>query len=402
MAKGRIITGLDIGTSSIKVLVVRQEPKEERLESILKIEENSDGVRRGTVISVEKISNILRDLFSKISQDLNQKISSVYVNLGGSHLFSTSSQGLVSVSRADRKISQQDIQRVLQAARAINLSSNKEIFEVLPREFIIDGEKGIKEPLGLEGVRLEVDVLALGGFSPYLENVKQAVLNSDLEILDMIPSPIAAARASLTEKQKELGVALLDIGAGITNLVVFEEGNLIYLAVLPMGSSNITSDIAIGFKTDIDLAERIKIEYGSCIFKGKNVKQRIDIGEDKPLVFSQKFLTKIISDRVSEIFEQVNEQLKGISREKLLPAGIVLVGGGAKLPKIIELARNKLHLPSRLGKPKGILEMEEDLSWATTCGLVLSGFDLEGKGESFKLGEKIAATIRRVFKIFIP
>lgn len=401
MAKEKIITGLDIGTSSIKALVTKREPREEKLELVLNTKEHSGGIRRGTVVSVEKTSNTLRSLFSKAFQDSNQRINSVYVNIGGSHLFSTSSQGLVSVSRADRKISEQDVDRVLQAARAINLSSNKEIFEVLPKEFIVDGERGVKEPIGLEGVRLEVDVLALGGFSPYLENVKQAVLNSDLEVLDMVPSPIAAARAVLTEKQKELGVALLDIGAGITNLAVFEEGSLIHLVVLPMGSSNITSDIAIGLKTDIDTAERIKIEYGSCSLKGKDVKRKIDIGEEEPLVFLQKFLTKIISDRVLEIFEQANKQLKGISREKLLPAGIVLSGGGSKLPQMVELAKDKFHLPSRLGRPKGILGMEEDLSWATACGLALLGFDLEGGRETFEF-RKITDKIKKIFKIFIP
>ena len=179
MSKTSIITGLDIGTSKIKVLLVSQS-KDGKLELVLNEEENSEGVRRGVTIDPERVSNILEGLFPKISEEVGQKVNSVYVNLGGSHIFFTPSHGLVSVSRADQKISEEDINRVLKEAQAINLSSNKEIFDVLPKEFIIDGERGIKEPFGLQGVRMEAEVLALGGFSPYLKNAREAVLGADL------------------------------------------------------------------------------------------------------------------------------------------------------------------------------------------------------------------------------
>ena len=401
MAKPSIIAGLDIGTSKIKVLLVSQS-NEGKLELVLKKEENSEGVRRGVIIDPERISDILRGLFSRISEEVGQKINSVYLNLGGSHIFCTPSHGLVSVSRADQKISEEDINRVLKEAEAINLSSNKEIFDVLPKEFIINGEKGIKEPLGLQGVRLEVEVLALGDFSPYLKNAREAVLGANLKILDMVPNPLAAARAVLTEKQKELGVALLDIGAGTTGLAVFEEGDLLHLAVLPVGSANITNDIAIGLKIDAEIAERIKIEYGASILKGKNVHQKIDIGEETPLIFSQKFLIKIIADRVLEIFEEVNKELKKIGKEKKLPGGIVLTGGGAKLAKIADLAREKFHLPARIGRPKGISGLEDDPTLATVCGLVLGGADLQKSEKPFEFGKGFGAKIKKIFKIFIP
>lgn len=402
MAKDRFITGLDIGTSSIKVLVARKKKDEENLELISKNIEISSGVRKGTVIDVEKVSSIFRNIFSNTAQDLGQNINSVYINLNGSHLFSIPSCGLVSVSRADQKISKEDIQRVLQEARTINLSSNKEIFEVFPKQYMVDGVKGIRDPLGLQGVRLEVEVLALGGFSPYLQNVEKAVLNSGLGISDTIPSPIAVSRAVLTERQKELGVAVLDIGAGTTSLAVFEEGSLIHFKVFPMGSANITNDIAIGLKIDINIAERLKIEYGTCFLKGKNAKQKIDIGEDQPLNFSQRFLVRIISDRILEIFEQVNKELRKISKEKLLPAGIVLTGGGAKMHKIVELAKNKLHLPVRLGDVQGISGINGELSMATVCGLVLMGADLEEIENGPEALGKITSTIKRIFRNFIP
>jgi len=405
MAKAHLITGLDIGTSAIKTLVAQKSSNTE-LEVISQISEPAAGTRKGVVIDTEVVSNILQNILERAKTETGARINSVYLNVGGSHIFSTSSHGLVSVSRADQKISEEDVNRVLQAAQTFSLPSNKEIFDVLPREFIVDGEKGIKEALGMQGVRLEAEVLVLGGFSPYLKNLTQAVLSSDLQILDMIPSPISSARACLSPRQKELGVAILDIGAGTSGLAVFEEGDLIHLAIFPIGSGNITNDIAIGLKTDIDVAERIKIEHGSCLLsstKAARKKEKIEIGEPEPLVFSQKQLVNIIEARVSEIFGEVNKELKKISREKLLPAGVVLTGGGSKLPKIIELAKKELKLPCRLGKPQGFLDFEKDPSLATVCGLVLEGADLETeRSPSMLRRTNLLSKLKRIFKIFIP
>jgi len=405
MARAHLITGLDIGTSAIKTLVAQKSLNSE-LEVISQVQEPVSGTRKGVVIDTEEVSNILENILERVKTETGARINSVYLNVGGSHIFSTSSHGLVSVSRADQKISEEDVNRVLQAAQTFSLPSNKEIFDVFPREFIVDGEKGIKEALGMQGVRLEAEVLVLGGFSPYLKNLTQAVLNSDLQILDMIPSPIASARACLSPRQKELGVAILDIGAGTSGLAVFEEGDLIHLAILPIGSGNITNDIAIGLKTDIDVAERIKIEHGSCLLsstKTSRKKEKIEVGEPEPLVFSQKQLVNIIEARVSEIFGEVNKELKKISREKLLPAGVILTGGGSKLPKIVELAKKELKLPCRLGKPQGFLDFEKDPSLATVCGLVLEGADLETeRSPSMLRRTNLFSKLKRIFKIFIP
>jgi len=400
MARSSIICGLDIGSQNIKTLVVKREAEEL---TVLNYQEvPSSGVRRGVIIYPEGVSRILRENFLKISQE-GQKINSLYLNISGAHLFSASSRGSIAVSRADQRISEEDINRVLSAARTFSLPSNKEIFDIIPREFIVDGEKGIKEPLGLKGVRLEAEVLALGGFSPYLMNLTQAVLDSGLQILDREPSAVASGRACLTEKQKELGVAILDIGAGTSDLAVFEEGGLIHLAVLPIGSANITNDIAIGLKTDIEIAERIKVEFGKCFLKNGSKKEKIELESQETLVFSPKELTNIIRARISEIFREINKELKKISKEKFLPAGIVLTGGGAKLPGIVELAKKEFRLPIRLGKPKGIADLEGDPSLATVCGLVLLGEDLEGEtGKSSFSAGGIGSKLKRVFKIFIP
>ena len=407
MPKKYIITGLDIGTGSIKILVANKESEGEKFEVISQMRENSSGIRRGVVVNVEGVSNVLQDSLSRIKEEVGFKINSVYVNVDGSHLFSLPSRGTIAVSRADQKISEEDINRVLQAAQTMSLPSNKEIFDVFPREFIIDGQKGVKEVLGLQGVRLEAEVLVLGGFAPYLKNLSRAVTNSELQILDIVPSPIAAARAVLTPRQKEIGVALLDIGAGTTGLAVFEEGDLIHFTVLPIGSMNITHDIAIGLKLDVDVAERIKIEYGSCLLKGEKkrrqrTKEKIEIEGEVPLVFSRKALNEIIEIRTSEIFSEVQKELKKISREKLLPAGIVLTGGGAKLPQIEELAKRELKLPCKIGRPQGFQDLEEDLSFSTVCGLVLAGADLEIEGTQTTFESGVASKIKKLFKIFIP
>lgn len=400
MSKGNVITGLDLGSQNIKVLVAVQKKGQDKLEVISQSKENSSGIRRGVIVEPEKVSNILITLFSKIKEEHGLKNNSVYINVSGSHLFSTVSHGVIPVSRADGKISETDIQRVLEAAQTFSLPSNKEIFDIFPHEFTVDGEKGIKQVLGLQGVRLEANVLVLGGFGPYLKNLTDAVLNSNLKISDRMSSPLAAAKAVLTPKQIELGTAVLDIGAGTTGLAVFEEGNLIHLAILPIGSSNITNDIAIGLKTDVDIAERIKIEFGSCAFSGKDNK-KIRIGEEEPLVFSQKTLNKIIEPRVSEIFGEIAKELKKISKDKLLPGGIVLTGGGSCLPRITELAKKELKLPCRLGNMHHFLGLEEDPSFAVCCGLVLGGMDLEKESQTVSgLGRGIGGKIKDFFSLF--
>lgn len=374
MAKPHIITGLDIGTGTIKILTASKKPGEENLEVLSFAEETSSGIRRGIVIDVDKASEIISCLLKKIQGDSGREINNVYLSIGGAHIFCTLSRGLVSVSRADQKISEEDVNRTLQAAQTFSLPSNKEILEVFPKEFIVDGEKGIKEPLGMQGVRLETEVLALGAFSPYLKNLTQTVLDSGLQINDLTPTPIASARAILTPREKELGVILLDIGAGTTGFCVFEEGVLIYTKIFPIGSANITNDIAICLKTDIDTAEKIKLEFGACqIFsrklrKSKKTKkvsrkesEKIRIEGEEPLVFSKKILAEIIEDRVSEIFREVQKELKKIGKAGLLPSGVVLTGGGAKLPKIRELSKKEFRLPCRIGIPRGFFPFRKTL-----------------------------------------
>lgn len=407
MAKPHIITGLDIGSSTTKALAVSVGKKDGGLDFLAMVEEPSSGVRKGVVINPAEASLAIKSVLGKIAQQLPREPDSVYVNLGGSHIFSLLSRGLVSVSRADQKISQEDIDRVLAAAQTFPVPSNREILEVFPREFIVDGERGIKEAQGLKGVRLEAEVLALGGFSPYIKNLTTAVLNSGVQINDLIFSPLASSRAVLSSREKELGVGLLDMGAGNTGFVLFEEGELVHLNILPVGSGNITNDIAIYLKSDIDTAERIKLEFGTLLFQGQDKKEKIQLGDGDTLIFSKKQIAKVIEDRVSEIFGEAHKELKKIGKQGVLPSGIVLTGGGANLPKIKELAKKEFRLPCRVGRVKEISLPEQEPHFSTLCGLVLLGADFERertgwKGGGVSSGRGIKNKLKRIFKIFVP
>jgi len=393
-----LICAIDIGSSKIKILVVKRE--KEKLEAVFKAEEDAEGIKKGIVIDPERVSKILRNLISFANQNLKERIYSAFINFGGVHLFAISTQASISVSRADQTVSEEDVNRILQEAKIVTTGENKEIFDLVIKEFILDGERGIKEPVGLKGRKLEVEALALGYFSPYLENLKKSLLNCGLEIFELIPSPMACQKAVLTEKQKELGVCLLDIGAQTTSMSIFEEGNLSFLSIFPIGAQEITNKIAIQMQIDPELAERLKIEYGSCYFKGKNKREKIEMENEEPLIFYPKSFARMIRDGYSTIFEQVSKELKKISKDKKLPAGIILTGGGAKIPKILDLAKFKFKLNCKIGKPRGIFNLEEDPSFSTLSGLVFSALELEGEKEGSKTG--FFSKFKKLFRVFLP
>ena len=393
-----LICAIDLGSARVKILVVKKE--REKLEAVFKAEENSEGIKKGIVVNPEKVSKILKKLISLANQNLREKITSAFINLGGSHLFSTPTRALISVSRADQRVSEEDLNRILEEAKVVGLGQNKEIFDLIVHDFILDGERITKEPVGLRGTRLEVEGLALGYLSPYLENLKSSLFNCGLEVFELVPSPLACAKAVLTEKQKELGVCLFDIGAQTTSISVFEDEKLTFLSVLPMGAQEITNKIAIQMQIDPETAERLKVEFGSCYFKGKNKRVKIELEDGESLVFYPSTLTRIIREGYLAIFESVLKELKKLSKDKKLPAGIVLTGGGAKAPRILELARLKFKLNCKIGKPKGILNLEEDPALSTLAGLVLSAVELEEKKEELKRG--VFPKIKKLFRIFLP
>lgn len=405
MSKPSIACGLDIGTGAVKILIAKTTAPGST-EAIYIGQHPSKGIRRGVIVNIEEAAKCIANVVHDAELVSGVKINGVYTNIGGAHVFCTSSHGLVSVSRADSSISEEDVERVLLAAKTISLSSNKEIIDVYPREFIVDGEGGVKDAVGMRGVRLETDAIILAGFAPYLKNLDQVLFKADLEILDRVPSAIAGALSALTPRQKELGTALVDIGAGTTSIAVYEDGDLIHFSVLPIGSANITNDIAIGLQIDIETAEKIKIEHGICLFKGADKKIKIEDSQKKyTATFSQRTVSKIIADRIAEIFEMANKELKKINRAAKLPAGIVLAGGGAKLSGIVEIAKKEFHLSCRLAECKGIAGIDQDLALVNVCGLAL--LDMEEKNiksgtHSLNNSTGFVNTLKKIIKAFAP
>ncbi len=404
MKKLITIAGIDIGSSVTKVLLAQKKPEEANFEVLGRGIFNSLGVRKGVVSDPEKAGKVIESALEQAKREAGKEIDRAYVNLNGSHLFSLSSKGLVSVSKADQKISQEDVDRVIEAAKIFSLPSNKEIVEVIPQEYNVDEEEGVKSPIGLTGIRLEAKILAIGGFSPYIESTAQAVENGGVVWDSLCLGPLAASRAVLNNQEKELGVVLIDLGAATTGISVFEEGSLIHTAIIPIGSDNIRNDIAIGFQVSIDTADRIKEEMGSHIFsKRKKQKEKVKISQGEEVEFKVKQLQEIAQLRMDEIFDLVEKELKSISRAGLLPGGVVLTGGGANLENIEEFVKKKMKLPCRIGVPKGFLTSQEDPSLAVVCGLVKMGLSEEKRERSLvNFNKGIGGKIKRIFRVFLP
>lgn len=397
MAKVIYTSAIDIGSSTIKGMVAQiQENKEIEVLSFHTLP--SFGVRKGVVIDPNKVSQQIESLKKLLEEESRKKIKEVFVNLGGYHVFVKNTTGAIAISRADQKVSQEDIERVLESARSLSLPFNKEVLEVIPKEFIIDGERGIKDPLDLKGIKLEVEALAICAFSPYVKNLVDAILGADLEIAEIVSSPLAAAESILSPQQKELGVALVDIGAGSTSMAVFEEGSLLHLAILPVGSSHISNDIAIALQTEIEIAEKIKLKFGEYIFKKSNKKEKIETESHEEFVFPLNKMAKAGKARVSEIFSLIKKELKKINKADSLPAGVVLVGGGANLSGIVEFAKKELSLPVKKASPKGFINLKTDPSLAVLCGLIKRGAEEKVHSQESLIKKRI----KRIFQMFLP
>lgn len=381
MPKETIIVGLDVGSCFIRTVVAKMRADQTRPQIIGTGQVPSFGLRRGVVVDIEEAVKNISQSIQEAERSSGLSIERVYVSLSGNHITSRTSKGVVAVSRADGEISREDVERAINAASAISLSPNREILHIIPRSFSVDDQRGIKDPAGMNGVRLEVDALIIEGATPFIKNLTKCISEVGLEIEGLILAPLAASRATLTKRQKELGVLALDLGGGTASLTVFEEGDIIHSCVLPIGSSHITSDIAIGLRSNIDLAEKVKLEYGSALVSEISKKDNINLSkltEEEKGVIPRVQVAEIIEARLSEIFDLVNKELRKIDRQGLLPAGVVLLGGGAKIPSLVDLAKAGLKLPAQVGFPlelEGIVEEVDDPAFATAIGLVLWSID---------------------------
>lgn len=381
MAKETIIVGLDVGSCFIRTVVAKIRADQTKPQIIGVSQVPSFGLRRGVVVDIEETVKNISQSVQEAERNSGVSIERAYVSLSGNHITSRISKGVVAVSRADSEISREDVERAINAASAISILPNREILHVIPRSFSVDDQRGIRDPVGMNGVRLEVDTLIIEGATPFIKNLTKCISEVGLEIEGLVLAPLAASRAILTKRQKELGVLALDLGGGTASLTVFEEGDIIHSCVLPIGSSHITSDIAIGLRSNIDLAEKVKLEYGSALVSEISKKDNINLskltGEEKGVI-PRVQVAEIIEARLSEVFDLVNKELRKIDRQGLLPAGVVLLGGGAKIPSLVDLAKEGLKLPAQVGFPlelEGIIEEVDDPAFATAIGLVLWSID---------------------------
>src|SRR3989344_4003814 len=387
----RYLTGLDIGSASIKA-VIGEFKKNGQLTLVRAFRSPSAGMRRGSVEDLAEMTRSLNQLFLEIRNVSKDALKNIILNIGGPDVKLQTSKGIVAVSRADFEIYQDDIDRVVQASQAINLPPNRMIIHSMIREYLVDGVGDIQDPIGMIGNRLEVNSIMIDAFTPRVKNLTKCVEMAGGGMNALIVAPLAASRSVLSRNQKELGVAVVDIGFGTTGICMYEENKLLHRAILPVGSGNITNDLAIGLRTNIDVAETVKLSFGTAIAKGISVRENIDLRKVDANIRvnpSRKFIAEVIQSRLAEIFEFVDNELKTISRAGRLPAGVVLVGGGTKLPGIVDLAREELQLPAQIGIPdttalevlNGELNLQlEDPEFACAMGLVMAGHDrLENK-----------------------
>ncbi len=415
MSKSNIITGLDVGTSKIRAVMISAKGDEESPKVIGIGQADSRGMRKGAVVDIDEITEGIKQAVEEAELMSNQQIDNVYLSIGGSHIGIRENKGLVAVSRADQEVSEEDVSRVIDSASAISLPPNREIIHVVPRGFKLDDEGDIQDPTGMTGARLEVDALIIDGLSPCIKNLTKCVGNLGIKIEDIVLNVLAASQAVLNKRQRELGVLVLDLGGGTAGMAVYEEGKLLHAHVLPIGSSHVTNDIAIGLRTTIDLAEKIKLEHGSALPSEIKKRETIDLSkldEKEEETVSKKEVAKISEARVQEIFDLVNQELKRIGKERLLPAGVVLTGGGSLMPGIVELAKKRFGLPVQQGTPselRGVAEKMIDPSLATVIGLAFWGIKMQGsKNHRLAFLPEISSAsvtvgnIKKWFRKFLP
>lgn len=382
MARDKIVVGIDIGTYDTYTVIGLHNPDSSPIPQIMGIgRAPSAGVKRGMILNIEDTVASLKASIQEASSAASIKISSAMVSVGGNHISSFLSRGTVAVSRADGEIVSGDIERVLLAAQTVPLPQNKEVLHTIPNEFIVDGEGGLHDVSGMSGLRLETDALIVGVASSHLRNLERCLAECNVRVDGFVLSILAASHAVLSNRQKEIGVACLDIGAGTTDIAIFEEGEMIYTSVIPLGGDSITHDIAIGLRLKTEIAEKIKQEYGMAMMDESKNRDVIDVSEfdaKEQGVFARKIVSEVMEARLKEILEEVNKKLREAKKEQLLPGGIVLVGGSAKIPYLVDLCKRELRLPCCIGFPKeaeSVLGSVDDPALAAALGLVFWQLD---------------------------
>lgn len=398
-SKLNTVVGLDIGTSTISVVV--GELLHDGKVNIIGIGTSpSRGLRKGMVINVEATVESIAQAVSQAETMAGTEIHQVLASLSGSHIKGFNSHGIVGIR--NKEVSALDIEKVIEAAKAVAIPLDREILHVLPQEFIIDEQDGIKEPLGISGVRLEARVHIVTGAVASAQNVVKCANRCGLNVRDIVLSSLASGKAVLSPEEQELGVCLVDIGAGTADLTVFHGGAVKYTSVLSVGGSHITNDIAAGLRTPIGAAEEIKCRHGAGLVSQVSKDETIEVpstGERSSRVLSKLVLAEIIEPRVTEIFSLIQRELVRSGTDELLTSGLVLTGGSANLVGIAQVAEQVFNLPVRVGAPRGVGGLSDLISapqYATATGLVLHGASRDSRTKSTAGGGALSKAVRKV------
>lgn len=371
-----LVVGLDIGTSKI-VAIVAELSSDNSFKVIGLGQSISRGMKKGVVVNIDSTVQSIQRALEEAELMANCKITHVYTGIAGSHIKSINSHGMVKIK--DAEVTSMDVERVVETARAIALPSDQQILHILTQEFIIDGQEDVREPLGMSGMKLEVKVHIVTGAVSAVQNIVKCIKRCGLEVNDLILQPLASSTAVLTEDEKELGVCLVDIGGGTTDIAVFKQGAIRHTAVIPIAGDQITNDIAVAFRTPTQSAEDIKLKHGVALQQLADPREVVEVpGVDgrEARQLSVQTLAEVISPRVSELYELVLNELRRSGMEEMIASGIVITGGSAKMRGMVELGEEIFHMPMRLGLPRyveGLSEVISNPRYATGVGLLLMG-----------------------------
>ncbi|MBN1585297.1 cell division protein FtsA [Candidatus Uhrbacteria bacterium] len=413
MPNDELFAGIDIGTTAVRVAVGQRLPMGDRetVHIIGVADHPTEGVKRGVINSIEDAVSSVSACLEKAERGLGSQISSAWVGVSGNQVSSVVSKGVTAVSRTDGEIREEDVERALQQAQTVALPANFETIHVLPRAYSVDGQTGIKDPVGMTGIRLEVESQIIQAPTPYIKNLTKCVYRTGINLEQTVLGILAAAEVTVSQRQKELGVAVVNIGHSSTSMAVFEGGDLLHLASVPIGSDHVTADLAIGLRTTLDIAERIKVGHASAVPGQFDKNDRIDLmelGADEREDCSLKFVAQIVQARLEELLEKIDREMVKVGRSGMLPAGVVMTGGGSKTAGLVDLAKRKLRLPVSLGYPVNITSYTDrvnDLSYTTAIGLVQWGINESGPmGKSgsfagFRMAEKAVGRIKGLFGV---
>lgn len=375
--------GLDIGTSAVRCVIGMVDQSDGKLSIIGHGSSPNVGMRKGVVVHVDDVVDAVAKAVGEAERVSGVHIDAATVNINGSHVIGINSRGVIAISVANREINNDDRLRVEEAATIVKLPPNREIIQVFAKNYRLDGQDNIKDPVGMQGVRLEVDTHIVTASTPNMRNLDLVLERAHIAAQHHTVSSLAAAEAVLSRQQKESGTVLVDIGAGTTNIVVLEDGEVQHVAILPIGGTHVTNDLAIGLKTDLDIAEAVKLEHADLSDQLKKTKAGVTVNKQRH-EFDPEDIQMIVEARVEELLEYVDKELKNISRSRKLPGGVVLVGGTAKLPGIAAFTREKLQLAARVGKLQpigGLQDTVEDPSFYTAAGLMILDMLLTPPGD---------------------